>query len=98
MWIQEKNKRSTVVIELNYEDFAHIIVEKKSKGLINQFTINFEIDDILNDTFNSYDLKEVTKVLEIIKKEIEELYDQIPLFDEQKIQNWIDEFYDKIND
>ena len=36
------------------------------------------------------------KVL-LVKKEIEELYDDIPLFDEDELKKWIDDFQFEIS-
>lgn len=57
MWEQKKSKHPTIILCLEYEEFAAIEVEKILKGSIPQYTINVDIYNIINDSMVLYDLK-----------------------------------------
>ena len=97
MWESKKSKHPTIIMSLEYEEFALIEVEKIFKGSLPQYIIDIDIYDVLNDSIICYELKEVQKALEVIKKEIEELYDDIPLFDDVELKKWIDDFQFEIS-
>ena len=98
MWEQIKSKHPSVMMKLEYEEFANIEVEKTISGAISKYVINVEIYDICNDSCTFFDLREVESSLKIIKKEIEELYNEIPLFDDNDLENWVEDFHDLLNE
>lgn len=98
MWEQIKSKHPSVMMKLEYEEFANIEVEKTINGAISKYVINVEIYDICNDSCTFFDLREVESSLKRIKKEIEELYNEIPLFDDNDLENWVEDFHDLLNE
>ncbi|MBE6132293.1 MAG: hypothetical protein E7180_02715 [Erysipelotrichaceae bacterium] len=98
MWEQIKSKHPSVMMKLEYEEFANIEVEKTISGAISKYVINVEIYDICNDSCTFFDLREVESSLKRIKKEIEELYNEIPLFDDNDLENWVEDFHDLLNE
>ena len=98
MWEQIKSKHPSVMMKLEYEEFASIEVEKNINGAISKYVINVEIYDICNDSCTFFDLREVESSLKRIKKEIEELYNEIPLFDDNDLENWVEDFHDLLNE
>lgn len=94
MWEQKKSKHPTIILCLEYEEFASIEIEKILKGSIPQYTINVDVYNIINDSVILYDLKDVEKALNEIKKSIEELYEDIPLMNDDEITSWVEEFQD----
>lgn len=98
MWEQIKSKHPSVMMKLEYEEFASIEVEKTISGSISKYVINVEIYDICNDSCTFFDLREVESSLKRIKKEIEELYNEIPLFDDNDLENWVEDFHDLLNE
>ena len=98
MWEQIKSKHPSVMMKLEYEEFANIEVEKTISGAISKYVINVEIYDICNDSCTFFDLREVESSLKRIKKEIEELYNEIPLFDNNDLENWVEDFHDLLNE
>ena len=98
MWEQIKSKHPSVMMKLEYEEFANIEVEKTISGAISKYVINVEIYDICNDSCTFFDLREVESSLKRIKKEIEELYNEIPLFDDNDLENWVEAFHDLLNE
>ena len=54
MWEQIKSKHPSVMMKLEYEEFASIEVEKTINGAISKYVINVEIYDICNDSCNSF--------------------------------------------
>ena len=97
MWESKKSKHPTIIMSLEYEEFCLIEVEKIFKGSLPQYIIDIDIYDILNDSIICYELKEVERALGIIKKEIEELYDDIPLFGEDELKKWVGDFQFEIS-
>ena len=98
MWEQIKSKHPSVMMKLEYEEFANIEVEKTISGAISKYVINVEIYDICNDSCTFFDLREVESSLKRIKKEIEELYNEIPLFDDNDLENWVEDFHVLLNE
>ena len=98
MWEHIKSKHPSVMMKLEYEEFANIEVEKTISGAISKYVINVEIYDICNDSCTFFDLREVESSLKRIKKEIEELYNEIPLFDDNDLENWVEDFHDLLNE
>ena len=98
MWEQIKSKHPSVMMKLEYEEFANIEVEKTISGAISKYVINVEIYDICNDSCTFFDLREVESSLKRIKKEIEELHNEIPLFDDNDLENWVEDFHDLLNE
>lgn len=98
MWEQIKSKHPSVMMKLEYEEFATVEVEKTISGAISKYVINVEIYDICNDSCTFFDLREVESSLKRIKKEIEELYNEIPLFDDNDLENWVEDFHDLLNE
>lgn len=98
MWEQIKSKHPSVMMKLEYEEFANIEVEKTISGAISKYVINVEIYDICNDSCTFFDLREVESSLKRIKKEIEELYNEISLFDDNDLENWVEDFHDLLNE
>ncbi len=98
MWEQIKSKHPSVMMKLEYEEFANIEIEKTISGAISKYVINVEIYDICNDSCTFFDLREVESSLKRIKKEIEELYNEIPLFDDNDLENWVEDFHDLLNE
>ena len=98
MWEQIKSKHPSVMMKLEYEEIANIEVEKTISGAISKYVINVEIYDICNDSCTFFDLREVESSLKRIKKEIEELYNEIPLFDDNDLENWVEDFHDLLNE
>lgn len=98
MWEQIKSKHPSVMMKLEYEEFANIEVEKTINGAISKYVVNVEIYDICNDSCTFFDLREVESSLKRIKKEIEELYNEIPLFDDNDLENWVEDFHDLLNE
>lgn len=94
MWAQLKSNHPSVIMKLEFEEFASIEVEKTLKGVIPQYVVNVDIYDIGSDSCVLFELKDIEKALKIIKKEIEELYNEIPLFDDSDIESWFDNFQD----
>lgn len=72
-------------------------LKKRTKGAISQFVISINIFDIIEDSVVTFDLKEVESVLKSIKKQIEELYDKIPLFDDDDLDEWIESFQENLS-
>ena len=97
MWEIKKSQRNNVVMILEYQDFASIEVTKKEKGPLFEYTINVNIFDVLESQVSAYELKEVEMKLTAIKKQIEELYEDIPLFDNDELDRWITDFEDTFN-
>ena len=97
MWEIKKSQRSNVVMILEYQDFAHIEVSKKEKGPMCEYLIEVDIYDVYESSVVSYELKDVEEKLKGIKKQIEELYEDIPLFDEFQLEVWISTFEETFN-
>ena len=68
MWEQIKSKHPSLMMKLEYEEFASIEVEKTLNGIIAKYVINVEIYDICNDSCTFFDVKEVELSLKRIKK------------------------------
>ena len=98
MWEQIKSKHPSVMMKLEYEDFASIEVEKMISGSISKYEVNVEVYDICSDSCAFFELKEVEVSLKTIKREIEKLYDEIPLFDEEDLEKWVDKFHDLLSE
>lgn len=99
MWEQIKTTRNNVVLNLNYEDFATIEVEKKTnnKGIL-FYEISFHLEDVTDQSIICYKLAEVSKVLEKAKILIEELFVEKDDFTQEELYNWLDEFVENINE
>ena len=97
MWEIKKNNQANVIMELEFEEFSHVIVTKNDKKPIKEYQIEVEIFDIYETTFSTFTLKDVEEKMKIIKKQIEELYEDIPLFDTLEIEHWISEFEDELS-
>ena len=97
MWEPKQIKHPSILMSLEYEEFASIEVEKRIKGAIAQFVISINIFDIIEDSVVTFDLREVEKALSCIKKQIEELYDKIPLFDDDDLDEWIESFQENLS-
>lgn len=101
MWEQGKSKYANVIMDLKYEDFAELIIEKRiPKGsTLAVYELRIMIfEDILEEKWTYHQMKDLESVLVYVKKEIEELYNQIPLFDNDKLNDWLDRFIDKVNE
>ena len=97
MWEQKKSKHPSVIVMMEYDDFASIEVEKTKKGNIFQYIVNIDVYNIYTDSAIFYDLKDIESALKVIKKQIEELYEDIPLFSDDDITNWIEDFQDIVS-
>jgi len=100
MWEKLKPTHPEVVIYTQFEDFATIEVEKKTSKLsdIVHYIINVNVIDITEQTFDIYKFDDVEKALSEIRRLIEELYDEIPLYSDTEVEHWIDEFCDIIGE
>lgn len=101
MWEQGKSKYANEIMDLKYEDFAELIIEKRiPKGTtLAVYELRIMIfEDILEEKWTYHQMKDLESVLVYVKKEIEELYNQIPLFDNDKLNDWLDRFIDKVNE
>lgn len=98
MWDILKPTRANVIMNIAYEDFANIEVEKmiKTKN-IDHYVIIIDIFDVYETNVDIYQLKELEKVLETIKEEIEFLYDNIPLYNQNELDEYLESFQDKLN-
>lgn len=99
MWEQLKIKHPSVIMYVGYEDFATIEVEKKVSPSSNIFhyMINIEIIDVTSQCVDVYKLTDIEKMMRTIRKEIEQLYEDIPLLSQEQIDDWIDDFIDILN-
>ncbi len=100
MWEQLKPTHPEAIIYAKFEDFATIEVEKKKSrnSDIVHYMVNVRIIDITDQCFDIYKLDELEKALSVIRQEIEDLYNNIPLYTDIQIEHWIDEFCDKISE
>ncbi len=100
MWEQLKSKHPSVIIYAKLDDFATIEVEKKVSKTsdLTHYVINIDIFDVTTQCVDIYRLDDVEKAMVKIRKKIEELYDDIPMYDEEEISNWIDEFIEEIDE
>lgn len=100
MWEQIKNRTPTMILALSFEDFAEITVEKRTNKNATQsfYEVSINVFDITEQGLSFNDFKSLEKILQVAKNEIEDLYNKIPLFDEEAIESWCDAFIDKIND
>lgn len=96
MWESARLKHPSVILALEFEDFARIEVDKTLKGTIPQYGVAVEIFDYMSDAITLYSLKDVESALETIKKEIETFYDEMPLMNDREIEEWIDNFQDTL--
>lgn len=98
MWDILKPTRANVIMNIAYEDFANIEVEKmiKTKN-IDHYVIIIDIFDVYETNVDIYQLKELEKALETIKEEIEFLYDNIPLYNQNELDEYLESFQDKLN-
>ena len=97
MWVQRKVKSSSIILSLDYKDFAFIEVEKNKKGSVDFYTINFEIYDICSNSFVFYKMNEISTCLTILKEEIEKLYRNIYILNDEELEAFIDSLLDKID-
>lgn len=99
MWKQNETNKSNIILSLDYNNFAFIEVEKKTsnKGVL-FYEINFQIDNITNQSTVCYNIEDVKTVLENCKPSIEDLYDNIDEMSDSEIYDWLDEFVETIND
>lgn len=97
MWESVKSKQPTVILALEFEDFARIEVEKTLKGTIPQYGVAVEIFDYMSDLITLYALKDVESALETIKNAVETFYDEMPLMNDQEIEEWVDTFQDSLS-
>ncbi|MDD6302111.1 MAG: hypothetical protein PUA56_02205 [Bacillales bacterium] len=99
MWEQLKIKHPSVIMYVGYEDFATIEVEKKVSPSSNivHYMINIEIIDVTSQCVDVYKLTDIEKMMRTIRKEIEQLYEDIPLLSQEQIDDWIDDFIDILN-
>ncbi len=98
MWDILKPTRANVIMNIAYEDFANIEVEKMIKtNNIDHYVIIIDIFDVYETNVDIYQLKELEKALETIKEEIEFLYDNIPLYNQNELDEYLESFQDKLN-
>lgn len=98
MWDILKSSRANVVMNLGYEDFASIEVEKMIKSSnVDHYVINIDIFDVFETSVDIYKIKELEKALNEIKEEIEFLYDNIPLYNQDEIDEFLEDFQEKLN-
>lgn len=98
MWDILKSARTNVVMNLGYEDFATIEVEKMIKASnVDHYVINIDIYDVFETSVDIYKIKELEKALNEIKEEIEFLYDNIPLYNQDEIDEFLEDFQEKLS-
>lgn len=98
MWDILKSTRANVIMNIGYEDFATIEVEKMIKtNNVDHYVINIDIFDVYETSVDIYKLNELEKALEIIKEEIEFLYDNIPLYNQEELDEFLESFQEKLN-
>jgi hypothetical protein len=98
MWDILKSTRANVIMNIGYEDFATIEVEKMIKtNNVDHYVINIDIFDVYETSVDIYKLNELEKALEIIKEEIEFLYDNIPLYNQEELDEYLESFQEKLN-
>lgn len=98
MWDILKSTRANVIMNIGYEDFATIEVEKMIKtNNVDHYVINIDIFDVYETSVDIYKLNELEKALEIIKEDIEFLYDNIPLYNQEELDEYLESFQEKLN-
>ena len=101
MWEQLKPRNQDMIINASYEDFASIQVERrknKNSEDIVHYLVTVRINDITEQCLDLYKFDEVEKALAFIRREIEELYDNIPLYTDEEIEDWVENFIDLISE
>lgn len=100
MWKQLKPSHQTVILHTEYEEFASIEVEKiNSKNTsIARYVIYINIYDITEQNIDVYKLEDIEKTLIVLRKEIENLYEEIEENNVHEIEEWIDHFCDVISE
>lgn len=94
MWKQLKPTHATVILNTEFEDFASIEVEKmntKSTSIVH-YVIGINIYDITEQSIDVYKGEDIERVLRTLKKEIEELYEEIADYEKEDIDDWVDRF------
>ncbi len=98
MWDILKSSRANVIMSIGYEDFASIEVEKMIKtNNVDHYVINIDIFDVYETNVDIYQINELEKALETIKEEIEFFYDNIPLYNQEEIDDYLEAFQEKLN-
>jgi hypothetical protein len=99
MWEPKKITHPSVVVKLEYEDFAMLTVEKRrnKSSVVDEYEVTIDIFDICIETVYMYEFKEVEKCLVFIKQAVEKLYDEIGYYTELEIDQWIQEFEEDLN-
>lgn len=98
MWDILKSTRANVIMNIGYEDFATIEVEKMIKtNNVDHYVINIDIFDVYETSVDIYKLNELEKALEIIKEDIEFLYDNIPLYNQEELDEYLESFQENLN-
>lgn len=98
MWKIKKNLRANVIMELEYEDFASLRVEKKTNNRIDSYTLFIDIYEVLNEELSFYKMDDMTNILTFIKTDIEYLANHIDMMSDEEYNRWIDNFLIKINE
>lgn len=99
MWEQLKTSRSGVVILLKYADFATIEVEKKTNNSgMTFYEVSFHIEGVTDQSVTAHRIESVSRVLEVAKGYIEDLYEDIEDYTGKDLYDWLDDFVDAIND
>lgn len=98
MWKQIEANKTGIIISLNYNDFAYIEVEKRTnnKGVL-LYEVNFQINDVTNQSVVCYNINDVKTILENCKENIEDLYENVENMSDSDIYDWLDEFVEVIN-
>ncbi len=99
-WTTKKTNLPSVMISLEYDDFATVEVEKKKmkNSSLMQYVISVEIKDLFCESFIIDDFQEVEKALKEIKTQIEILYDNLDEYDEEDLNDWCEVFSDTIQE
>ncbi len=98
MWETKKNTRANVIMELEYNDFASLRVEKNNQGKIPSYTLFINVYSIINEQLVFYKLEDMSDILTYIKKSIEKFYNEIDDMSDDEYDNFIDEFLQRINE
>ncbi len=98
IWEMNENKKSNMILDIAYGDFATIKIEKKvnNKG-ISFYEVEFHIEEVTDQTITTYSLKEITSVLENAKNMIEDLFDDIEEYSQKDLYDWLEDFCETIN-
>lgn len=97
-WVNMIKRNENEILSLNYRDFASLKVVKKTDKLnVICYELNVDIFAITEQKIDIYNIGDLEQILSKIKRNIEKLYSQIGLFDEDDLNKWIKDFEDVLS-